>query len=144
MLGDWYIEMQAEARAVLIAAVAASPDLPRPTFAWEGERFTPTADPFITETFRPDTTRQASVGRASGTIEHRATVALVLQYPPGEGTNTARRMATLIMDAFRPGRRLERAGCAAWVEKVDPRPSYQDVDRLTLPVNIGLIGHTNL
>lgn len=142
-LATWDIEMQAAARAALMAVVAAS-TTPRPVFAWEGEAFTPAVgQSFIAETFRPDMRRLASVGRASGTTEHRATVALVLKYPAGKGTKPARTMAGLICDALKPGTRLERNGCAAWVVSCDPRPAIQEPDWLMVPVNIGLMGHSN-
>lgn len=142
-IATWHVEMQAAARAALLALVDAQP-APRPEFAWEGETFTPTVgEPFIAETFRPDGQRLRSVGRASGTVEHRATIALVLKYPAGAGTKPARTMAGLICDAFKPGTRLERNGCGAWVASCDPRPAFQEPDWLMVPVNIGLIGHSN-
>lgn len=142
---DWIIDMQAAARELLIATVAAASETPRPAFAWEGERFTPTADPYIAESFRPDRQTMSSVGGAGvGTVEHRATVALVLNYPPGEGTVPARTMAARLTAAFSPGVVLQRNGRAAAVVGLDIRPAFQDADRYTLPVNIALLGHVNL
>lgn len=142
-LATWDIEMQAAARALLIATVAASADTPRPAFAWEGEAFTPPTGPFIAESFRNDTTRLVSGSRRNGRVEHRATFALVLRYPPATGTKTARTIAGLIMTAFTPGTTLARNGCSAWVEAVDPRPGFQEPDRYVLPLNIVLRGYSN-
>lgn len=143
-LATWDIEMQAAARTLLMAAVNASSANPRPAFAWEGERFTPTADPFIAESFRTDATTLVSGSRRNGRIEHRATVALVLRYPPAEGTKTAKSMRGALMAAFAPGTTLERNGCSAWVAAVDPRPGIQEPDRYVLPLNITLRGYSNI
>ena len=143
-LATWKIEMQAAARAALIAAVNAMP-APRPAFAWEGETYTPVeGSAFIRESFRPDTKRLSSVGSAAtSTIEHRATVALVLTFPAGKGTKPANTAAGLIMAAFSPGSRLERNGCSAWVANVDDRPAIEDPKWFSVPVNIALLGHSN-
>ncbi len=142
-LATWKIEMQAAARAVMKAAVDASAS-PRPVFAWEGEKFTPQiGQAFIRESFRTDGTRLKSIGGPSKTIEHRATVALVLVYPAGKGTKPADLMAGALLAAFSPGSSLERNGCSAWVMAVDPRPALQEPDWFSIPVNIALLGHSN-
>lgn len=142
-LATWDIEMQAAARSLLISIVNASTATPKPAFAWEGERFTPTPAPYISESFRNDRTGFVSGSRSNGRVEHRATVALTLRYPPGEGTKTAKAMRGAIMEAFAPGTTLDRNGCSAWVVGVDPRPGFQEPDRYVLPLNITLRGYSN-
>lgn len=143
-LATWDIEMQAAARALLIATVAASTATPRPVFAWEGEAFTPPTGPFIAESFRDDVTRLVSGSRRNGRVEHRATFALVLRYPAAVGTKPARTMAGLVMKAFTPGTPLVRNGCSAHITAVDPRPAIQEPDRFVLPLNIALSGFSNI
>ncbi len=143
-LATWKIEMQAAARAAIIAAVNATAT-PRPEFSWEGEAYTPKpGTAFIRETFRTDITQRTSIGGGgvSGTVEHRAAVALVIRYPAGKGTKLANAMVGAIMAALSPGTRLERNGCSAWVANVDPRPAIEEPEWFSVPVNIALVGHT--
>lgn len=137
---DWKIQMQAECRARLLAALAGAPV---PEVAWEGEAYSPTPSiAYIAEAFRMQSERAVSVGRGK-TIEHRADFALTLHYPGGAGTLPSDTMAKSIVGAFAPGQPLERGGCSGWVSSSTRRGSIQTPDRISVPVIVAVLGYSH-